>query len=365
VYEASPGSQIYRLICNNCHGPLADAHGRLADNLLVMTGGNATVANLRDGLFGPVSQPGANRTAAFGTLPSTIDVGSWATVSVDDRAARYTAWMANGGTEVNIPLPILQIVSNTSALGVTRVVPTEQISANMLSVAKAVCYSVLFSGPSSGPWFQPDSTGVHEKDNSLLITSNGDAEMWLRLCSAGNPPPVRAVRGSLDHSNPDDIDLGATSETPERIYSTDLFPQEKFGNASPVGNHQGTIDSCLAVPGTTGCAVPANNLRPYCFRSSSAGPGEVPLCPLNIDNPTADPNDTGVLNGLKIDGSEEPNCTNGCWGPNEADRWATRGAINAGFAVFLYLDQLTKGVVPRLPDYDQCEQLTAADGGTP
>jgi hypothetical protein len=39
------------------------------------------------------------------------------------------------------------------------------------------------------------------------------------------------------------------------------------------------------------------------------------------------------------------------------DQWATRGAINAGFSVFLYLDRALKGEVKRAPDYDHCELL--------
>ena len=41
----------------------------------------------------------------------------------------------------------------------------------------------------------------------------------------------------------------------------------------------------------------------------------------------------------------------------DADKWATRGAINAGLAVFLYLDQLSKGLIQAKPLYNQCELL--------
>ncbi len=109
VYAEPPGAAVFNFICTNCHGPLADARGRLADNLLVMTGGIAQVADLRDGLFGPPGpDAGSNRQAAFGTLAAGIDAGSWASVSSDDRAARYLAWMAMGGTEVTIPEAILE-----------------------------------------------------------------------------------------------------------------------------------------------------------------------------------------------------------------------------------------------------------------
>jgi len=43
---------------------------------------------------------------------------------------------------------------------------------------------------------------------------------------------------------------------------------------------------------------------------------------------------------------------------NDLQNWATRGAINAGIAVFEYLDQVVaQGLQPQ-PPYDHCELLT-------
>jgi hypothetical protein len=42
----------------------------------------------------------------------------------------------------------------------------------------------------------------------------------------------------------------------------------------------------------------------------------------------------------------------------DVERWATRGAMNAGMAVFLYLDALSKGQKRHPVAYDHCEQLT-------
>jgi hypothetical protein len=44
----------------------------------------------------------------------------------------------------------------------------------------------------------------------------------------------------------------------------------------------------------------------------------------------------------------------------DADAWAARGAINAGMAVFLYLDQLERGNVTPPIQYNHCEQLSPA-----
>src|SRR5262249_5529172 len=102
VYKQMPGEAVFSMICINCHGPQADSHGRLADNLATMTGGNALVADLRDGLFGPTSSPGSNRMAVFGN---------------DDTTSHYMAWMALGGTQVVIPPAYLTIIGQTPVFG--------------------------------------------------------------------------------------------------------------------------------------------------------------------------------------------------------------------------------------------------------
>ena len=42
-------------------------------------------------------------------------------------------------------------------------------------------------------------------------------------------------------------------------------------------------------------------------------------------------------------------------GNDEANEWAVRGAINAGFSVFLYVESI-EGTGPA-PDYNQCSLL--------
>ncbi len=44
--------------------------------------------------------------------------------------------------------------------------------------------------------------------------------------------------------------------------------------------------------------------------------------------------------------------------PDQLDQWALRGAINAGFSVFLYLESLAKNGGPD-PDYTECDKLPA------
>ena len=113
VYAELPGAAVFNMICTNCHGPKADSQGRLASTLLNVTGGSVRVADLRDGLFGPVGS-GSNRASVFGNDANNLGITS------DDMAARYLAWMALGGTNAQIPAAILNIVGYTQVLGASR-----------------------------------------------------------------------------------------------------------------------------------------------------------------------------------------------------------------------------------------------------
>jgi hypothetical protein len=46
----------------------------------------------------------------------------------------------------------------------------------------------------------------------------------------------------------------------------------------------------------------------------------------------------------------------GCFDNPAANRWAVRGAMNAGFSVYLYVQSLETLAAPP-PDFTQCEQL--------
>ncbi|HKQ71833.1 MAG TPA: hypothetical protein VJT73_20960, partial [Polyangiaceae bacterium] len=140
VYIEHPGAAVFNLICVNCHGPEADSRGRQADILMTMTGGRTRVANLRDGLFGPVGNPGSQRASAFSETIQIDEGKATSPVGADDMAARYLAWMGSGGTNSVIPPAILQIVANTEVLGQKRSQWSYAAGdANMLGVAKELC----------------------------------------------------------------------------------------------------------------------------------------------------------------------------------------------------------------------------------
>jgi mono/diheme cytochrome c family protein len=331
VYSAIPGSLVFNMICVNCHGPDADSTGRQATTLAEMTGGTARVANFRDGLFGPFGKGGENRTRVFGS---------------DDLAARYLPWMALGGTKAKIPAPILNLVANTPVLGESRVgggVSTG--SANMLQVAQVICaligqlspdsvdLSTLGDVRSQVAWHSPYT----------LIPDNGDAELWSSLCTFNNPAPVHQLRVV---TNADGFQL--------RYYAADLFWSQKYPANTAIGDGAGNREASLT----------ADNTTPWCVLA-----------------PADDPGDQGVTAAAQAwldtqktrDGSPLPVCpaaavteddrfkagkdANGNVLRGDIDDWAARGAINAGQAVFVYLDHMISQGKGRDLRYDECDQL--------
>lgn len=332
VYTELPGAAVFNMICVNCHGAKADSQGRLADNLMTMTGGSVRVANLRDGLFGPVGT-GTNRPRVFGPTAATLDI------SPDDLASRYLAWMALGGTQAHIPPSILNIVGNTQVLGVARRAnvfsSVTATSANMLATAQELCRNVLpLPGGGDPIPFYPTS-GSFDYQSSSLIATNGDAELWQNLCSIDNPTPIRGLIAA-------NWTQSSTSFTIKPLEN--LYRQQGYPPNYPVGNQYGQI-----VP-----SLQADNTMPWCIMQPT--------------DPTELPNAQQYVVNHAIAGNPLPFCpqslTAGDYqmrqdsqGNNDLYNWADRGAINAGLAVFLYLDQVVvHGLQPK-PSYDQCELL--------
>jgi mono/diheme cytochrome c family protein len=356
VYRQTPGAAVFRMICINCHGPLADANGRLAQNLATMTGGFARVADFRDGLLGPVgaAEAASNRHAVFGSLPADAPA-SWTSLSDDDRAARYMPWMALGGTLVQIPDEILELVGAAPVFGQHRLLRSGHISANMLSVAKSLCLSLL--GPGSEPaGFNPTAGGYLEsalhlgvetpKANWQLLAANGDAELWLSMCSASNPPPIHVLNVTPDTT----LQAGAltmqaafdaNSGTPFVDWNNGVVPWASYPADAPIGNEHGQTNLTGPQPG---------NEWPWCVKdaTSFAADNHLPVCPPCLFNTTTD-----------CAGAPVPPGSSRYVSVTDGNAWAVRGAINAGMSVYLYLESLL-GLVPgpdSTEDYTQCELL--------
>jgi mono/diheme cytochrome c family protein len=342
VYTQTPGQAVFKMICINCHGPTGSADGRLATNLATMTGGNALVANFHEGLFGPPGVPDGMRYRAqiFGALPSDA-TSQWTGATVDDRAARYMAWMGLGGTSVIIPVEVLQVVAVTKVLDQQRVLASASLSANMLSQAKSLCQSLLWPAGEAEFYFG-DGHGYLDANvnlarglNPSIIWKNGDAEMWLNLCALANPPPVRVFTLRKDALSAHLI--GAVNPEGQFAYEPGtLIPQSVYPAGVPVGNERGGTEASLT----------SANLWPWCVDDSSAPSDQqaalaahVPICPKAVLDASA-------------------TCTAGdplCLSTDDASRWAVRGAINAGMSVFLYLKSIEDSGPP--PDFNQCNLL--------
>jgi mono/diheme cytochrome c family protein len=361
VYMQTPGAAVFKMICINCHGPLADSTGRMASNLAEMTGGSARVANFRRGFFGPEESPGDNMRAEFSArLPPR-----WAGIAPEDVAARYMAWMALGGTKATIPENILGLVGATTVLGEQRGASLAG-SANMLSNAKQICLSLLGAHDTEfrrsaesipGFDFNPATArgrGYLDVQNPRLIRENGDAEMWMQLCTIGNPSPVHVIRkdeqrgqlymDSVVSNDGDVTDSGVRQLVTWESYTrsaraqtctsdagcASIAPGATCGAADgrcqvPVGNEEGGVEPTLT----------ATNRWPWCVVLSGAPVAGLPYCPSGVDNPSTD----------------------------AANAWAVRGAISAGFSVFTYLQWLVANAPE--PDYDHCEARASASHAAP
>jgi mono/diheme cytochrome c family protein len=379
VYFQQPGATVFKMICINCHGPRADSNGRLAQNLATMSGGLAQVADFRDGLFGPVTAPDSDIQRVYGQSPPVGEFpadapSNWQSVMPDDRAARYMAWMGLGGTAVNIPISILQIVSQTKVLNQQRHVPATELSANMLSQAKALCLGIVgpsYDGntaklmPLAGGYMSAETTGL----NSRLIYANGDAELWMRMCNIANPSPIHVATldpsGSTDYLSITEI-YGANglaidgasgvapgSLVPASVYPTDCQPGD---SSCAVGDETGAVKPSLVACDDTNVNLPpsdphACNKWPWCVDVTKvkpsgaqagwlAGPNAPPVCPSAV-----------VTFSHGCQPPAVPPAT--CFGNEAANTWAVRGAVSAGMSVFLYLRQLE--LLPKPPtDYNQC-----------
>jgi mono/diheme cytochrome c family protein len=365
VYTQTPGAAVFGMICINCHGPNADSKGRLADNLANMTGGIARVADLRDGLFGPLgSAAGSYRTIVFQDTATKTGLG------VDDWAARYLAWMALGGTTVTIPRAYLTIIGHTPVLGEARSGLSPPETANMLSAARTLCQFSLYSWPYDLGVANPGYFDS-EKNRTLspqLIWDSGDAELWLRLCSINNPPPVRPYRYNSQpitvmpvEKIQDDPNIPPPPPNTPPVLLRCAFQGggcDSDGGASlaySVGDQNGNVSSTLTADNLLPWCVYANPnqsgtkadfdkwLNTHCVAGTdcdSKGNCQGASC---VHPPRCPDNWTDLANWDDAAGSA-------------VTQWEYRGAINAGLAVFLYLDGIAKGKSPEAT-YDQCEKL--------
>jgi hypothetical protein len=363
----TPGEAVFNEICINCHGPKADSKGLLAEAVSEMTGGDSRVANFKDGLIGPADHPAANWHRVFG---DPMKVGTATSPTAEDWAGRYLAWMALGGTQRLIPQPILDIVSSTPVLGRQRVafLGSSSASPNMLQTARLLCRLTLpFSGdqPIALDNFFPGGGGIDWTYLHGLITENGDADLWANLCNISNPA-VRVVqvdpRGSPAISPADSFYWVTKDDYPnEKSYPDDADVMNQFGQLEKGIKPGNILPMCLTPPSprcataSDPCAACNGEEAAKCtntiaYRTTS----RMPYCPAQLfalgkdKNPKWKFKTTGTIS------------TTGSVVYNDINVWVTRGAINAGLSVYLYLQDMLGGKIVPKPGYDECEKLTPA-----
>ncbi|HYQ47303.1 MAG TPA: hypothetical protein VER11_35275 [Polyangiaceae bacterium] len=343
VFQVHPGQAVFDMICINCHGPNADSLGRQADLLQTMTGGRSRVANFRSGLFNPAPQDDPYDKPDLGLLvnrPRVFGPYASAGVSTDDWGARYLAWMALGGTQAEIPQLVLDQVSITGDAGLNRTTLLSATGANMLQVAQGACLAVEGYAGEKGT---PPVFHFRERElkNNPLIPLNGDQELWQRICALANPLIVRAITPRLDaDGNP--LDDGALRAYATPVCDSQGQPTPCYPRDAAVGNQFGETVSSLD---------PASNTFAWCL---SSGFGSISAEKLQA-----------FAQANLHDGKPLPICP-ASWEASvttidhlaDSKVWANRGAINAGFLVFDFLDKFIKGEMGHVR-YNECELLTS------
>jgi mono/diheme cytochrome c family protein len=331
LYLQSPGEAVFSNICMNCHGPQADSRGRQAATVALMSGGETRVANLRDGLFGA-----GNIEAQFG--PFVQEAG----VSADELAVRYMSWMALGGTQRRIPAAILELVRRTKVFGSLRNgSDSTAASPNMLEAAARFCGQLM-------PDLDHEEDLKFEPTKGLLIgggsqpfIAGGDHQMWFDLCTYDNPQPVLVLSGKPGTGAWGDKGLLARRYVKRNTANGRPTMPEDW----PVGNQRGE----------THYTLDADNRAPWCVEKPApdspdwhkaavvfAGSWEdehgyeVPWCPSEV---------LGEL-GVAYE-----------WNDVERLRFSTRGAANAGMAVFVYLQAVIQQDLAPRPAFNRCEEL--------
>jgi len=360
VYTSSIGATVFTQICRNCHGSQADGQSTNANTLLDLTGGVTRVADLRDGLFGPHCvdgtssadcAPGSFRASVFGKQASGLGITS------DDLAGRYLAWMAMGGTEKPIPDAVLVFVSNTPAFETPRGGFPAPASANMLAAARNHCLDLVpLDGGQGGlshvnvPLIATPLKAAGEFDTERfnvrggypmsLVSTNGDLEIWERICTFDNPAPVYALVPS-DPDTPNDWQTAIDKQG--HLGASAFYRRSGYPAGARVGSLHGIANG-----------VSDDNRFPWCllvnadakhpelaqqFATDNAIDGQpLPFCPQELLDSSNQLSDTD-----RVD-------------------WSIRGAANAGLSVFAYIDALAHGTVQPKVLYNECDKLNTSGG---
>ncbi len=340
VHEQSRGEAVFRAICLNCHGRDVDSRSPLATTILELTGGQSRVANLRDGIFGPLAAPGQYLESEFSRAGRGGTPNEW--------AARYAVFMGLGGTETIIPPIAINLISTSPFYGGAPKVGgglSSTSDANMLQSAVSTCDEVLntlwrvFRKP--------------EKSNEMALAldpgfvksfllGTGHFDLWNDLCSSNNQKVVRVFKVGTD---------GKTVFEPngfQEVFSAkDANGNWVYPVNHPVGTFSGDVENGIKETNKLPwCVSPqdgASKLRAieYFNAAGIEKQNMMPFCPSAMLTKAFGRN-VYALKGLPLD--------NGL-----SEKWTLKGAMNAGVAAFYFMQGASRGELTARPTFEQCD----------
>jgi hypothetical protein len=212
---------------------------------------------------------------------------------------------------------VLQLVGRSVVAGTTRNRPLADASPNMLQAATSACRALAqFSTATPDISTPGNKFGIPLNFTSYpLIQTNGDAELWEQLCTINNPPPVRGIAISK---------VGTPFFLQSYVFKSSAYPAN-----TPVGAQGGRI-----VMSSPSGGVTDDNHVPWC------------IVPTSSSDPADQAAFSKFLADNTVNGQAPPVCPAAILPTLVDDDWwsafALRGGVNAGFAIFYYLDQVSK-----------------------
>jgi hypothetical protein len=267
-------------------------------------------------------------------------------IQPDDLGLRYLLWMTLGGTQRDIPVEALIAVGNSQIAGSRRAPNVDEsanlASANMLNTARALCRSVLpmnHAIASNGEYKLTTGPVVPNPTPNPLIETNGDSAMWQRLCSWGHLSPVQVIQFNQDQGKffINTYPWPSPADPSSFDYEYKLYDPDLYG-AQPVMTKRGLVNGVGPDDQTAWCIDPASTSAAVdqMRNDNKVGGNAVPYCPA----PPAPKTWADVL-----------------WDHDKQEQWAIRAAMNAGEAVFVYLDAIARGTIKPKLQYNECSKL--------
>jgi hypothetical protein len=343
VHSMSRGEAVFGAICRNCHGANYDSRSPLAATISELTGGQTRVANFRDGLLGPVGDPGAYSESVF----TFSDGNNGATPQ--EWQARYMLFMGLGGTLAELPAVALNLVAGSPFYGhgVTAASAGSASAGNMLQPAQGLCRQLLASRDTvllDGLKLTNVRTTAA---NEVFAHGTGHFELWESLCTYQNDPLVRVLRFDGTH--------GAVARGVNSVPQLAQYYRTRNDDGSAIYPEDALVGDVF---GKVQAGIQPENVEPWCilrddahtieiesaFAAANVPADGIPYCPETLFAHTSNGVQVNVFDVL------DTQQVGPLSGDEYRERWYSRGAMNAGLAVYYYLDRLSKAqITPSLP----------------